>query len=486
MRKQNQEYLVSFAAATGAALLATLTRWALSPLVGSAAPFMTYFVATLALAWFQGFLAAAIGVAWGVVVGSWLFVRDDTPGVVLATRTRLATIIAFAFLALATSLLLHLLRRALERSRLAENAEREQRLWFEATLSSIGDAVITTGPNARILHANPVAQALLGWTENEMLGRPLTDVFRTRDLSRTSGVPNHSILITRSDVEIPINHRAAPIIGPRGKTAGEVIVFRDVSAQVRAAEELRNANAALQSSNQRLARLNEDLERFAFVASHDLQEPLRMITVYSQLLARKLPTEPSGELHGFVEHIVGGAKRMRELVGDLLAYAQIGARSERTTSTTDLNVALQIATQNLKAAIDESGASITAPLLPILDVSEGHFVALFQNLIGNAIKYRTGPAPEVHISVEEENGHFRFAVADNGIGIEPEYLEKIFVPFKRLHGADIPGTGIGLAICQRVVERYGGRIWAESKPGDGSTFVFTLPREAAQKAASHG
>ena len=201
-----------------------------------------------------------------------------------------------------------------------------------------------------------------------------------------------------------------------------------------------------------------------------------MITVYSQLLAKAYPSKPEDDANMFVEYILGGTRRMRELLADLLAYSEIGMRPELPRSEVDLNTVFENVRENLRAAIDDSGAVVTADKLPALMAHEGYFVSLFQNLIGNAIKYRSAQPPHIHVSIRKDEEHMIFAVTDNGIGIEAEYREKIFAPFKRLHGKDIPGTGIGLAICQRIVERYGGRIWVESEPGKGAAFFFTLPR----------
>lgn len=234
--------------------------------------------------------------------------------------------------------------------------------------------------------------------------------------------------------------------------------------------------AELRELNEDLARSNEDLERFAFVASHDLQEPLRMITTYAQLLIKTYPSQLESDAAMFVSHIVNGARRMRELLADLLTYTEIGGQSDQAREAVDLNLVVENVKQNLKASIDESGAVITSDRLPALSAYEGHFIPLFQNLIGNAIKYRSERPPRIHISVQNGNRDLRFAVADNGIGVAPEYHEKIFAVFKRLHGKKIPGTGIGLSICQRVVERYDGRIWVESEAGRGATFIFTLPK----------
>jgi len=234
-------------------------------------------------------------------------------------------------------------------------------------------------------------------------------------------------------------------------------------------------NAELRTSNDNLARSNEDLERFAFIASHDLQEPLRMITIYSQLLVRSYAGALDTQASAFLNNIETGTKRMRELLADLLAYAEIGARLDEPAQPVDMNLVVQKVRDNLAFVVNESHATITVGPLPTICGFESHFVPLFQNLVGNAIKYRSHQPPHIEIVAVFTNEQIKICVSDNGIGIAPEYHSKIFVAFKRLHGKNIPGTGIGLAICQRVVERYGGSIWVESELGHGSNFVFTLP-----------
>jgi signal transduction histidine kinase len=262
-----------------------------------------------------------------------------------------------------------------------------------------------------------------------------------------------------------------------------VDAFNEMLAGIQSRDnDLRNALSDVQRSNESLARSNEDLERFAFIASHDLQEPLRMITTYSQLLVRQYPTGLDGQGATFVNNIVGGTRRMRALLADLLEYAEIGAGSERPVEAVDLNTVVDKVLLNLKVLVEDSGATITIDRLPIIRAYEAHCLTLFQNLVGNAIKYRSEKPPAITITVRKEQAQIRFAVTDNGIGIEPEYHAKIFVAFKRLHGQKIPGTGIGLAICQRVVERYGGRIWVESRQGQGATFIFTLPNTIVVEA----
>jgi PAS domain S-box-containing protein len=226
---------------------------------------------------------------------------------------------------------------------------------------------------------------------------------------------------------------------------------------------------------EQLRRLNDDLNQFAFAASHDLQEPLRMVTSYSQLLVQSCGDQLGEEPTLCVGFIEEGTRRMRTLLADLLAYTQVAVPGEESIEEVDTNLALENAIKNLEAAIEESEAVVTHGRLPRIAGRSIHFVQVFQNLIGNAIKYRGASSARIHVSAEKRKNEWKFAVKDNGMGIEGQYHKTIFGVFKRLHGKAIPGTGIGLAICQRVVERYGGRIWVESKPGEGATFYFTMP-----------
>ena len=228
-------------------------------------------------------------------------------------------------------------------------------------------------------------------------------------------------------------------------------------------------------TEQALRRANEDLNQFAFAASHDLQEPLRMITSYSQLLIKDYEGNLNGDAALCVDFITKGTKQMQALLADLLSFTEIGSKSGDSHDFVDLNQVVETALRNLGPAIEESGAVVTCSELPAVPGYDTRFVQLFQNLIGNGLKYHGEDPPRIAVSVEQKGAEWLFAVADNGMGIEPEYYQTIFGVFKRLHGKSIPGTGIGLAICQRVVERCGGRIWVESEIGRGTTFYFTLP-----------
>jgi PAS domain S-box-containing protein len=227
---------------------------------------------------------------------------------------------------------------------------------------------------------------------------------------------------------------------------------------------------------QDLARSNADLQQFAFVTSHDLQEPLRTITAYAQLLSRHCQGSLDADGQEFLTFIVDGATRMQHLINDLLAFSRILHEHERMPAEVDMEAVFAWVVMNLNRAIKESGARITHDPLPPVLANQQEMVQLVQNLASNAIKYRGPDPPLIHVGVEEAAGEVRFSVRDNGIGIDPSYHEQIFGVFKRLHGKEVPGTGIGLALSKRIVEKHGGRIWVESEAGKGATFCFTLPR----------
>ena len=239
--------------------------------------------------------------------------------------------------------------------------------------------------------------------------------------------------------------------------------------------ERKQADECLRQTAEELRRSNGDLEQFAYVASHDLQEPLRMVTGFLQLLQRQYSGKLDANADKYIDFAVDGAKRMQTLINDLLAYSRVGTRGQQAT-TTAADAALRQALVNLRASIEETAAEITSGKLPVVRADEGQLVQLFQNLIGNAVKFRGPSPPQVRVEARRQDGGWLFTVADNGIGIDPEFRQRIFVIFQRLHArGQYAGTGIGLAICKRIMDRHGGRIWVESQPGHGSIFHFTLP-----------
>jgi light-regulated signal transduction histidine kinase (bacteriophytochrome) len=238
---------------------------------------------------------------------------------------------------------------------------------------------------------------------------------------------------------------------------------------------MRQAEEDLKSLVDKLARSNRDLQRFAYVASHDLQEPLRQVTSFATLLENRYGGQLSEEARELMEYVVDGASRMQTLILDLLAYSRVDSADQKLVPAS-LQSVLDQALHNLRLSIQENEATVTWDELPVVTADPGQLVQLFQNLIGNAIKFRDEKPPVIHIGVQRMEHEWPLWVKDNGIGFEQQYADKIFQVFQRLHGRGaFSGTGIGLSICKRVVERHGGRIWAESEPGKGATFFFTLP-----------
>jgi signal transduction histidine kinase len=349
-------------------------------------------------------------------------------------------------------------------------------------------------------YVNPSFCLLTGKTKEELIGTAfagagpaghdclslLARVYRTGKAESYMGQPD------RASHRPYWSYVMWPILSPNGNRDGIMIQFPEITPLLLQTTEVNQAlilSSVRQHQladeaerlNERLQRANDDLKQFAFAASHDLQEPLRMITTYSQLLIRGYRKELDGEAAVCVGFIRDGTRYMQDLLTDLLSYTQTSADEADGREPVDLHRVFERVRQNLGPAIEESCAVVSSGDLPTISGHEARFSQLFQNLISNAIKYRGPEAPVIHISAEQRGNEWRIAVADNGMGIEPEHHKRIFGVFKRLHGKGIPGTGIGLAICQRVVEGSGGRIWVESQIGRGATFYFTLPASEGRK-----
>ena len=369
---------------------------------------------------------------------------------------------------------------------------------FETTLASIGDGVISTDQDGAITFMNAVAAEMTGWDPDLAVGQPIDQVLvlvredngepienPIRHALRTGkrvGLENHTLLLSKDGNTYVVDDSAAPICNDDGLFSGAVMVFRDVSRRRQAERELNEAYRQLEQSAAELRRSNEDLTQFAYVASHDLRSPLKTVTMFSQLLERRYG-DSLGDGKELLGHITDATKRMASLIEDLLRFSTISSSREVSSATAEANECLAIAIENLGSSVSESGAVIHSDSLPTIAVDRTSLVQLFQNLVGNAIRYRSSDPPCVRVSASRRDSFWFFSCRDNGIGIPDEHKERIFEPFKRLHGHEVPGNGIGLAVCKKVVERYGGTIWVESTPGEGSTFCFLLPAAVPKENA---
>jgi PAS domain S-box-containing protein len=359
-----------------------------------------------------------------------------------------------------------------------QTAELRERL--AAIIESSEDAIIGKDLNGIISSWNRGAERIFGYTADEAIGKPVTmlaapgfvdQVPRIIDrIKRGERVDHFETKRQKKDGSIiTVSLTVSPIRNASGTIMGASKIVRDITERERNERALRVANEAL-------VRANADLEQFAYSASHDLQEPLRMVSTYSEMLKRKFGGKLGEAGDQYIRYTVEGALRMEQLIRDILAYTHASTFGQEPTEPLDTNQSVERAIAALQTAIQETGASVTYANLPPVVMHRFQLDQLFHNLIGNAIRYHSEEPPRIHIMAERQGSDWKFSVRDNGIGIDPRYKEQIFGIFKRLHSAaEYPGTGMGLAICQRVVQRAGGCIWVDSEPGGGSTFYFTLP-----------
>jgi light-regulated signal transduction histidine kinase (bacteriophytochrome) len=316
-------------------------------------------------------------------------------------------------------------------------------------------------------------------SKEEVIGKPFLDLLAPESRSQIletvpalmerGNIRTDALWLKKNGETIDVEANVSVIEDAAGQPTAFLAVARDVTGRKQMEQQLDSTLADLQRSN-------AELEQFAYIASHDLQEPLRMITSYMQIIEGDYKGKLDADADQYIAFTVEGAKRMQTLIDDLLAYSRVGTRGEPFIPTS-MNSALSKAIANLEVAIEESHAVVTHDQLPTVLGDESQLIQLFQNLLGNAIKFRGDDAPVIHVGVEETKDGWVFSVRDNGIGIDMKYIERIFTIFQRLHARDeYPGTGIGLAVVKKIVERHGGRIWVESAPESGSTFYFTLPR----------
>lgn len=365
----------------------------------------------------------------------------------------------------------------------AEDSLRDSEARFRAVAETAIEGVISVDESGLIQYWNPGAERIFGRAAIAALGQPLATTLPDPLLASSRlptgdgavGTTFETVGRRQDGSECPLELSLSSWTNAQGRRFFIAIV-RDIT-------ERKAAERALEAKADELARSNQELEQFAYVASHDLQEPLRMVSNYTQLLARRYRDRLDADGLEFIDFAVDGAKRMQDLIHDLLSYARVGTRGKEFRAVSGEQIVAD-ALANLSGTIDEAGAEVIVDSLPTLVCDASQMAQVFQNLIGNAVKFRRpGTRPVVRISASRGRHAWTIDVSDNGIGIEPKYFDRIFQMFQRLHGrGDYPGTGIGLALCKKIVERHGGRIRVESTPGTGTTFSFTIP-DAASRAA---
>jgi PAS domain S-box-containing protein len=370
----------------------------------------------------------------------------------------------------------------------AEVSERKQASRYARSLLEASlDPLVTISADGKITDVNEATVKVTGVAREELITTDFSNYFTEPQKAREGYqqvfargfVTDYPLTIRHSSGRLTdVLYNATVYRDTHGNIAGAFAAARDITEKKIAENELdkyrKHLEDLVRQRTDDLVRSNKDLEQFAYVASHDLQEPLRAVAGFVEILRRSLGSSLDSKAAGYMDFAVDGAKRMQSLINGLLEYSRAG--QVETNEETSVRSALDTAMAYLRKAIDESGAEVAVDELPAVHFDSTQLTQLFHNLIGNAIKFRGKTNPRIHIRAKREIDSWQFAVSDNGIGFEPEYAERIFLIFQRLHSREnYPGTGIGLAICKKIVERHKGKIWVESKPGDGSTFYFTIP-----------
>ncbi len=352
-----------------------------------------------------------------------------------------------------------------------KKAREEIDRFFNITL----ELLCIAGTDGYFRKINPLWKKLLGYSEEELLSKPFIDFVHPEDIDKTI---EETKKLASGNITINFVNRFRCKDGTFRWLNWNTTPFGNkLYSAATDITELKETEDELKKLLYELERSNKELEQFAYIASHDLQEPLRMVTGFLQLLEKRYSSKLGDDAREFIGFAVDGAARMKNLINDLLKYSRVGTRA-KPFEPTELNEILKLVEQNLHASITETEAHIHYGELPKLDADNLQMIQLFQNLIGNAIKFRSEKTPEIHIGAKDENEFWLISVADNGIGIQREHWDRVFTIFQRLHNKDeYSGTGIGLAICKKIVERHRGKIWINSSPGDGTTFFFLLPKK---------
>jgi len=367
-------------------------------------------------------------------------------------------------------------------------------------MNSLRVGVLLQGTKTEILYSNKAALDMLGLTEDELYGRssyhpewnvihedgsPFPGPTHPVPVAITTKKPVSNIImgvyrpVTKDRVWLLVN--AEPLLCDEGEVKEVICSFSDITDRKAVEEKLTWLYQSLEIRAFELATTNADLERFVYVATHDLQEPLRLVSSFTQLLKKKYENHLDEQAIEYINYAVDGATRMKRLILDLLEYSKFCSNKEEFTET-DLNAVLREASCTFSKELKASQAELVIPDLPVIHANTSLVLQLFENLIGNALKYRSEHNPKIEITCKEQEENFLFSVSDNGIGIDQGYSDKIFILFKRLHNnnEDNAGTGVGLAICKKIVELHRGNIWVQSEQGKGSTFYFTIAKKQNQ------
>jgi PAS domain S-box-containing protein len=459
------------------AVVALLLRIALLPVLGRRGPYLFFLLATLGSAAMGGFRSGIVTTISSILLAGFFL----APGGIahLIDPDDPTSVVRFGASALVVSCICQLLISARDRARTAELRLRESERIYRAIGESIPFGIWICDAKGRNQYTSESLLKLTGTTQQEFSDVGWVGALHAEDQQRIAA--QWRDCVTKEgiwDVEMryrgldgsyhPVLMRGVPVRDDNGHVVCWAGINLDISR-------LKQTEAELNRQAEELRRSNRDLEQFAFVASHDLQEPLRTVNIYAELLLRNVETSRSPELDQFAAFVREGVLRMESLIHDLLAYSRV-LQNDVEQKPVDAGLVARQALMLCQTSIEESGADIDLSPLPEVLAGEPPLLQVFQNLISNALKYRKPETPpRVRITGEVQGPQVLFKIKDNGIGFDPLYADKIFNLFTRLHGRKYPGTGLGLAICQRIVERYGGQIWAESKPDEGSTFCFTLP-----------
>lgn len=376
------------------------------------------------------------------------------------------------------------LQNEIQERKRAERKLSESQQRFQGAFDNAPIGVALVGRDGSFLEVNNALAQLLGYSKSDLLQSSFQSLTHAEDLETDESLVQEVLERKRDSYQLEKRYihkggtviwaqlSVSAVLNETGQVAYFISQIQDVTKQ-------KQSTAALEDYADKLAQSNRDLEDFAYVASHDLQEPLRMVSSYVQLLAKRYTDELDERAKEYIHFATDGAARMQKLINDLLKYSRVESQGQ-SFSRIESEDALNGALSNLTMRIKETGAQVTFDKLPEVLGDGGQLTHVFQNLIGNALKFRGDEPPRIHISAEPTNHKndpaWRFAIKDNGIGIEQEYLARIFTLFQRLHTReDFEGTGIGLALCRRIIERHKGRVWAESRVGQGTTFFFMLP-----------